>query len=314
MEENTKEHVSVTVGLCVKDAERTIEGCLKSIINQSYPKTSITVIVVDGKSKDKTIEIIKSVLSDSGIRHFFLSDEGAGLGVARQIVFRNTKDKYIVWVDGDAVIHKDFIRNQVEFMEYHSRVCVATGAYIHKGGVNSNLPAAIESISKYVGSVIGLSVQAKRGLPPNDVSIYRVDALRQVNGFDINIRGASEDEDVIDRMRQIGLLVAVNGLAKYTVFPRETWQGLWAERVWFGFGQHFLGHKDKSAHVCIYHIPLINFYSGVRSGIQGYKLTSEKKCFLFPVYNVFTTAAWWRGYVRAHMAGYGHKITMREKN
>lgn len=307
MERSTKDNIGITIGLCVKNAARTIEECLKSIINQSYPKKLITIVIVDGKSKDKTVETIRSVLLNSGMHHIFFSDKGAGLGVARQIVFKNTPDKYIVWVDGDAVIHEDFIRNQVEFMEHHPEVCVATGAYIHKSDVHANLSASIESIGKHVGSAIGLSAKAKRGLPPNDVSIYRVDALKQVKGFDINIRGASEDEDVISRMRRIGWIVAVNEQARYHVFLRATWQDMWAERVWFGYGQHFLGHKDKSMHVCMYHNPLINFYSGFKSGIQGYKLTSEKKSFLFPPYNVLVTAAWWQGYIKAHMEGYGHQ-------
>jgi glycosyltransferase involved in cell wall biosynthesis len=247
------------------------------------------------------------LLSNSGMQQLFLSDNGAGLGVARQTVFENTRDKYIIWVDGDAIINEDFIRSQVDFMEQHSEVCVATGAYIHKSGIHANLPASLESISKHVGSVVSLTAKAKRGLPPNDVSIYRVDALKQVKGFDTHIRGASEDEDVIARMRKFGWFVAVNAQAKYYVFPRATWHDLWAERVWFGYGQHFLGHKDKSMHVCMYHIPLINFYTGLKLGIKAYRLTSEKKSFLFPPYNVFSTAAWWHGYLKAHMEGYGHQ-------
>jgi glycosyltransferase involved in cell wall biosynthesis len=299
-------NLRVTVGLCVKNVEKTIERCLKSVVNQNYPKPLVTLIVVDGKSKDKTVETIKDLLVGSGLKPLFFSDKGAGLGVARQTVFENTCDKYIVWVDGDAVINGAFIRSQVEFMEQHPKVCVATGLYIHKNDVHANLPAAIESIGKHVGSVESLTAKANRGLPPNDVSIYRVDALKQVKGFDKNIRGASEDEDVITRMRKIGWLVAVNPHAEYYVFPRATWQDLWAERVWFGYGQHFLGHKDMSLNVCIYHIPIIKLYTGLKLSIKAYRLTTEKKSFLFPIYNVLITAAWWHGFLKAHLEGYGH--------
>ena len=312
MDKATETSIRVTVGLCVKNAEKTIERCLMSIVNQSYPKNLITVVVVDGKSKDKTIETIKRVLSNSPLHQILLSDNGAGLGVARQIVVENTRDKYIVWVDADAIINRNFVRSQVEFMEHHPKVCVATGTYIHKSDVHANLPASLQSIGRHIGSAMARSKQPKRGFPPNDVSIYRVDTLRQVNGFDINIRGASEDQDVLTCMRNLGWLVVVNPQAKYRVTPRGTWQELWAERVWFGYGDHFLGHKYKSMHVCMYHIPIINFYSGFKLGLQGYRLTSEKKSFLFPFFNVFSTVAWWRGYIKAHVEGYGHQVTVRE--
>lgn len=299
-------NIKVTIGLCVKNAERTIHDCLKSIVNQSYPKELVTIIVVDGKSKDKTVEIAKEQLLYSGIASKFYSDNGAGLGLARQIVFENTNDQYIAWIDGDATILEDFVEKQVEFIEKNPRVCVATGAYTHKRNTHTSLPASLESIDKYVGSVVDASAQEDHGIPPNDTSIYRVEAMNQVGGFDTNIRGASEDVDIITRMRKLGWTVAINKEAKYYVFPRASWQSVWLERVWFGYGEHLLGHKHKDLHVCMYHIPAVNFYVGIKKGIKAYRLTSEKKSFLLPVSDVFATIAWWYGFIKAHAEGYGH--------
>jgi glycosyltransferase involved in cell wall biosynthesis len=303
---SSRPNLKVTIGLCVKNAERTIHDCLKSIVNQSYPKELVTIIVVDGKSKDKTVEIAKEQLLYSGTASKFFSDNGAGLGFARQIAFENTNDRYIVWVDGDATILEDFVEKQVEFMERNRRVCVATGTHIHKGNTHTSLPASLESLGKYVGSAVGALAQEDRGIPPNDTSIYRVEAMNQVGGFDTNIRGASEDVDIITRMRRSGWTVAINKEAKYHVFPHASWQRVWLEGVWFGYGEHFLGHKHKDLHVCMYSIPAVYFYEGIKEGIRAYKLTFEKKSFLLPVNYVFAKIAWWYGFIKAHAEGYGH--------
>lgn len=299
---NTK----VTIGVCVKNSEKVIRGCLKSIVNQNYPKKLMEMIIVDGQSKDKTLEIARQLILDSDIVSRFYSDDGAGLGAARQIVLENTNDRYIVWIDADALILEDFVKRQVEFMEENCKVCVATGKYIYTRNAYTSLHASLEGISKYLVSAISASAQIDRGIPPNDTSIYRVEAMKQVGGFDTNIRGAGEDLDIITKMRKRGWLVAINEHARYYVLPRATWQDAWVEMTWFGYGGHFLGHKDKSLHVCMCNIPLVRFFDGFRVGSKAYRLTAEKKSYLIPLDKVFMTAGWWYGYIKAHFEGYGH--------
>lgn len=299
-------NIRVTVGLCVKNAERTIRNCVLSITNQSYPKQLVTLIVVDGKSKDKTVEIIKEQLQGSEIITNFYSDDGKGLGIARQMVLDTTQDKYIVWADGDTAIHEDFVEKQVEFMEANPRVCVATGICVHEKKTHASIPESLCSIRKYASSIAAVSKQATRGFPPNDVSIYRVDALKQVGGFDKEIRGASEDEDIIIRMRQQGWVVKVNKQALYHLYPRLTWQDLWTEQVWFGYGKHFLSHKYKDLHFWVYNIPLVYFYLGLKQGFKAYRLTCDKKSYLLSLRYFFAKVALSYGFIKAHLDGYGH--------
>jgi glycosyltransferase involved in cell wall biosynthesis len=299
-------HVSVTIGLCVKNAEKTIKNCIESIINQDYPRELMTVIVVDGNSEDNTVEMTKKLLLSSGLSSYFYSDQGEGLGVARQLVLDNTNEEYIVWIDGDATIFQNFVSEQVRFMEKKTRVSVATGTFVCMKNPGENILSSLENIIKNVSSVTYDPERNSRGLPPNDTSIYRVKALKQVGGFDTSINGASEDEDVIIRMRKKGWAVTVNPRAYYYAFPKATWQGIWREAVWFGFGSHYLSHKDKPLRICMYHIPFIVFFINFREGSIAYKITSEKKVFLFPLTAVFTTMAWWYGYLKAHIRGYGH--------
>jgi len=220
------QETTITIGLCVKNSEKTISSCLHSILNQHYPGKLIEIIVVDGKSKDKTIRIAKKMISLAGVSAKFYSDEGKGLGPARQIVLDNTGSKYLIWVDGDAMISKDFVQSQVEFMERHPKVGAAAGMYAFKQDTAVALPALLQSLSRLVGSV-QFKERARRGLPPADASVYRIEASRQVGGYDMRIRGAAEDEDIILRMRKTGWLISVNREAKFFTFTRQTWSDVW---------------------------------------------------------------------------------------
>ena len=41
------------------NSEKTIERAIQSVLNQNYDKKNIQHIIIDGKSKDNTIKIIK---------------------------------------------------------------------------------------------------------------------------------------------------------------------------------------------------------------------------------------------------------------
>jgi glycosyltransferase involved in cell wall biosynthesis len=265
------------------------------------------IIAVDGRSNDQTMDILTQMISHSEIRARFFCDEGKGIATARQIVLDNTKSKYVVWVDSDVLLSNDFVKMQVGFMEHYSGIAVATGKYEYLEGIQTTLPAILGSLGKNVDAAEWAHPGKHSGFPPNDASIYRVSAARRVGGFDKTISGASEDEDIIGRMKNHDWSITLNEKAKYYAFSRETWQALWSENIWFGYGKHFLSHKVKSYHFFSRNLPLISFYVGLKQGVKSYRLNVRKESFLLPLAYVFSTMGLWFGFLKAHGNGYGHK-------
>lgn len=296
----------VTIGLCVKNCEKSVRACIESILNQNYPRHLTEITVVDGESKDRTIDILREYISESNIVASFSSDKGQGIATARQIVIDKTENKYVIFVDGDVLISADFVSSQVRFMETNSGVAMATGIFEYKKGIQQTLPAVLQNLSKYVGAIEWVRSKRRTGFPPNDASIYRVEASREVGGFDKTIKGASEDEDIILRFGRHGWSIALNDQAKFCALSRETWQALWLENSWFGYGYHFLSHKYPERHFVLRHLPLIYLYVGLRSSLLCYKLTSEKKSFLLPLLFFFCMSSQYFGFLKAHQEEYGH--------
>ena len=50
---------SVSFVTCTFDSQKTLKECLDSVVHLDYPKELIEVIIVDGGSKDRTLDIIK---------------------------------------------------------------------------------------------------------------------------------------------------------------------------------------------------------------------------------------------------------------
>jgi len=285
--------LKVTIGLCVKNSEKTVKEAIDSVINQDFPHEEMEIIVVDGGSEDRTLDIITDRVSKINIQTKIYDDGGNGLGVARQIVVDKACGKYIVWVDGDVILSKDFSLKQVEFMEQNPHVGIAGARYryISKEGklVNDlqSLLCRAESTDAWMGS-----------------NISRIEALRQVGGFDKRIKGACEDIDIIARIKAADWLVSINQEAKFYHNCRDTWRDLWNEQKWFGYGGHYISHKHKF--VLWRRVPPASFMSGLMLALKVYKLTYQKKSFLLPSQSVFQSIAWCLGFIKSHMDGYGH--------
>jgi GT2 family glycosyltransferase len=119
---------------------------------------------------------------------------------------------------------------QVKFMEENPNVSVALGKpMLFQGGP---LVLSVWNLYQYTAGFCG-----------NDATMYRLEALRRVGGFDPNIKGAGEDSDLLNRIKTRGLLVSVNEQARWIHKNRANLREFLAERWWFGYGGHYLSHK-----------------------------------------------------------------------
>jgi glycosyltransferase involved in cell wall biosynthesis len=75
--------INVTIGVCVKNSEKTIEESIRSIIYQKYSAELIQLIIVDGCSKDKTMAIVNRITEKTLLNVETCSDNGEGLALAR---------------------------------------------------------------------------------------------------------------------------------------------------------------------------------------------------------------------------------------
>jgi glycosyltransferase involved in cell wall biosynthesis len=284
---NTK----VTIGLCVRNSEKTVEKTIYSIINQRYPKELLQLIVVDGCSEDKTISILNRLISKVNLHAEIYSDNGRGLGVARQIVVANAKGKYLIFIGADVELLDDFLQKQVEFLQQNPQVGISAGRHMYKKG---GLISAVWSLHNYA---------VKFGY---DALVCRFDAVKQVGGFDEQIRGAAEDQDLIMRIKAKGWTIAINDEARFYHACRENLRDFWNEQAWYGYGSHYLDHKTNNTVPLWRNIPAGSFIHGLKLSLQAYESTRERISFLIPLQMVFGNVAWWFGYLKSHLNGYGH--------
>jgi len=290
----------VTIGVCVKNGASTIREAIESIINQDFPREFMELIVVDGYSEDKTLSIIEDSLKDTEIKSKIFY-ENKGLGYARQMVVDNAEGNYIVWVDGDMVLSKDYVKEQVGFMEQHSEVGIAKGKQALESG--GNLLATLETYSRAAGRMVDYSSEkARLKSMGTGGCIYRAKAIKQVSGFDQNIRGYGEDLDAECRIRKAGWLLCTTDV-QFRDYERRrlTWENLWRRYVQRGYDMHNFLRKNKGMLNLYKMLPPAAFLAGLFHSVSIYKLTHRKVALLLPLQYVFKMTAWCLGFIRSSL-------------
>jgi glycosyltransferase involved in cell wall biosynthesis len=294
--------LKVTIGLCVKNTEKTIQRTMKSILEQDYPHRLMELIVVDGQSKDSTVRIIREYLSRGDLKSRFLS-ENKGLGFARQMVVDHALGEFVVWVDGDVVLRRDYVKKQVGFLERNPNVGIGRaiyGIWTKSGPVAylENIPFVVESMRAHE--------QAPLGICGTEGAIYRTAAIKQAKGFDTDITGAAEDVDLARRILAIGWSASITDAIFYELC-RESWKDLWVEYAWWGYGAHYGFHKVREASMLFKLSPLGGLLAGFLRFPSAYRLTRRSLMLLLPFHYAFKRFAFCYGFTKAHISGYGHR-------
>lgn len=289
-------NVKVTLGICVKNAEAIISDAITSVLRQDYPHENMELIIVDGYSKDNTLNTLKDALRNTDIETKIFQEK-EGLGHARQVVVDNALGEYIIWVDADLILSNNFITNQVEFMNKNSNAGIAKGKYgTRRTGSRENLVETLENTEFLLYTMFDGETTSKA--LGTSGCIYRVKAIRQVGGFDQNFKGAAEDQDAEYRVRAAGWSLHITQAVFYEK-RRQTWRSLWNEYFWHGYGDSYLFKKSRDTINIYKFLPPVAIVLELLRVPAAYKLTKRKATLLLPFHYIFKRIAWYLGFMKS---------------
>ena len=90
------------------NAEKYLENCLNSVVNQTF--NDFEVIVINDGSKDNTQKIIDNYIKDNKYIKC-INQKNSGLSASRNNGLDMASGEYIVYLDSDDSINLEFLEN-----------------------------------------------------------------------------------------------------------------------------------------------------------------------------------------------------------
>jgi glycosyltransferase involved in cell wall biosynthesis len=188
-----KPFVSVVVGC--RNSERTISGCIESLLSQEYPKTLYEVIIVDDQSIDQTPKIVKNYPVK------LVPINWGGIARANNVGISHARGDIVFMTNSDCYVPRRWISNLIS--NYSDKTVAVGSPRVDIGDI----------FSFYTNPIIERSKRSVRDLGAYSCS-FKKEAAVAVGLFDESLSWRSagaEDTDFFLRLGKMGYELVNDG-------------------------------------------------------------------------------------------------------
>jgi len=106
----------ITVGIVVRNREWIIGKMLNALLSQTYPHDKIYVLIVDGNSSDKTVEIAEEILEKSDFKGYRIIIKECSIPEGRNLCIDNMQGDALMYWDSDVIMNSNVVSLMVKAM------------------------------------------------------------------------------------------------------------------------------------------------------------------------------------------------------
>jgi glycosyltransferase involved in cell wall biosynthesis len=222
--------LGVTIALPVLNEAAHIDGCLRAVASQTYPRI-VEILVVDGGSDDGTPEIAAKF---PGVR--VVDNPGRLQSAGLNVALAEARGDVLVRVDGRTVVAPDYVDQCIAALTRSGAALV--GGPIDPRGTTWVERAVAAALTSKLGAGPARFRNAKSSADWTDI-VYlgaaRVDVLRRLGGYDVDF-ATNEDGELLHRLGDDGG-VWFDPAIRSTYRPRSSFAGLMRQYYLYGIGR-----------------------------------------------------------------------------
>ena len=217
---------NISIIIPILNEEKYIAKCLDSIIDSDFDKEKMEVLLVDGGSSDKTVEIIKSYQKKYP---FFklLHNQKKIVPVAMNIGIKNAKGKYIIRLDAHSSYPKDYFS---KLIYWHKKLNAdnvggVVVTEVKNKTLTSNAIKNVLSDRLGVGSAFRSGVKEIKEVDTVPFGCYKKEIFNKVGLYDERLV-RNQDIELNKRIKKAGGKIYLVPEIKCTYYARETFKDL----------------------------------------------------------------------------------------
>lgn len=213
--------------------EKHIGACLKSLLEQNYPKSNYEIIIIDGGSTDKTLSIAKKLVNEykttapnsnsvNELQVSFLNNPKKILASGWNLGIKESKGEYVVRIDAHAYAHNDFLLESVKTMlSINDVVCVGGAMETESTNPKGELIKKILSSPFGVGGAKFRYMKSPGYVDTVAYGLYKKSIFEEIGFFDETLV-RTQDNDLHRRIRASGGKFYLNPSIKTVYYSRDS--------------------------------------------------------------------------------------------
>lgn len=237
----------ITVIVAVKNEERYIEKCLLSLINQDFPHELYQIVVIDGMSTDRTIDIVEKYKKKYPDLIKVYDNPKEWQAVGRNIAIQNEKESdLITYLDGHCIADTQWLKTLFNDFQAHNNPKFAGVGSIHLSPEDeSTIGKSIEQVFHTLFGGIGSSfrpVGIREEVETVPFVLFKREALEDVGLYEEDMK-VGEDFTLSYKLRSVGYKLFINPKAIVYRYNRNTIYSFLIQMYNYGIAKAISGRK-----------------------------------------------------------------------
>lgn len=163
------------------NAERFLEAAIKSIFAQDYE--NFEVIIVDDGSTDNSVEMLRALQSTYTFQLYQQPNQGVSAALNHGLKY--AKGDYVSTPDLDDIMLPSSVRVRAQYLDQHPKVGCVGALITYMDSEGNDTKTQSRQKVEHLGFDAILRDAVLVGAP---VALYRMQALKDANGYDPDIR------------------------------------------------------------------------------------------------------------------------------
>ncbi len=256
--------IKASIVIATRNEERTIGKCIESLLNQNYPKNQYEIIFADGRSSDRTREVIKEYAEGRGPKAdgpkvILLDNPNIESGSGRNIAIKKARGEFIVQLSGHTVADKNLLKVLVGKLEKADKDVAAVGC-THRTPDDAGFFSKVfgEVMSSYLGGFGTSQIQPTKEQFVDSLSFcaFRKKVLLEVGLNDPKFK-VGQDAELNIRIRKAGYKFLYTPQTFVWYYKRPNYPGFFMQMFKYGWGRAKMIKKHPDTSRLIYFGPTI---------------------------------------------------------
>ena len=241
-EKNNKLKISIIIPC--RNEEKYIAKCLDSIIAQDYPIDNLEVLVVDGMSKDKTVQVTKSY-NEQPLSIKILKNPKKITPCAFNLGIKYSKADIIMIMNAHSTYEKDYISKCVKYLDKYNADNIG-GILITKPGAETVIGKVIALVLSHpfgVGNALfRIGIKKPQYVDTVPLGAYKREVFDKIGLFDEDLVRNQDDEFNLRLIKNGGKILLVPDIFSYR-YTRDSLDKLWKMYFQYGYFKPLVAKK-----------------------------------------------------------------------